>query len=297
VRASGAKNAALPALAASLLTDEPVRLERVPKVRDVSTMRRLLAYVGVASRDEAETLVLAPGGAASPDDAPYELVKTMRASVLVLGPMLARRGHARVSLPGGCAIGVRPIDQHLLGLEALGARSETGERLRRGARASPARRDVSLRHADRHRHRESDDGGGPGRGTTRLENCAREPEVVDLARLLTAMGADLAGAGEDTIEIQGVAALHGAAHSVISDRIEGGTYLIGAALTGGDVVLEQAAAADLSTLLAELERAGAEVEVGAGDIRVRGDGELRPRELATGPHPGFPTDLQPSGWS
>jgi UDP-N-acetylglucosamine 1-carboxyvinyltransferase len=292
VQASGAKNAALPALAASLLTDEPLRLRRAPRVRDISTMRRLLAHLGVGSEDEGGILTLSPGAAASPHDAPYELVKTMRASVLVLGPLLARRGHARVSLPGGCAIGVRPIDQHLLGLEALGARVELehgyvearAERLR-GARFRFAMPTVTgtenlLMAA------------ALARGSSRLENCAREPEVVDLARLLDAMGARVAGAGSETIEIEGVETLHGAAHSVISDRIEGGTYLIAAALTGGDVRLEQACAEDLQTLLEELQRAGAEVDCGGGEIRVRGHGELRPRDISTAAHPGFPTDLQ-----
>jgi UDP-N-acetylglucosamine 1-carboxyvinyltransferase len=292
VRASGAKNAALPALAASLLTAGELRLERVPKVRDIATMRRLLAHLGIESRGEGEALVLAPGGVARPDDAPYELVKTMRASVLVLGPLLARRGRARVSLPGGCAIGVRPIDQHLLGLEALGAevRLEHGyvearaERLRgavfRFAMPTVTGTENLMMAAVL------------ARGATRLENCAREPEVVDLAHLLGAMGARIAGAGEETIEIEGVESLAGAGHAVIADRIEGGTYLIGAALTAGDVTLEQAAAGDLTALLEELAAAGAEVSAGPSGIRVRGNGALRPRDIATAPHPGFPTDLQ-----
>jgi UDP-N-acetylglucosamine 1-carboxyvinyltransferase len=292
VSASGAKNAALPALAASLLADRPLLLRRVPRVRDLSTMRRLLAHLGVAVEEQGDVLLLSPGGAANPDDAPYELVKTMRASVLVLGPLVARRGRARVSLPGGCAIGVRPIDQHLAGLEALGAevRLEHGyvearaDRLR-GGRFRFAMPTVTgtenLMMA-----------AALARGTTRLENCAREPEVVDLASLLGTMGARIDGAGEETIEIEGVESLSGAEHAVIADRIEGGTYLIGAALTGGDVVLERARPADLGALLEELEAAGAQVETSATEIRVRRPGELRPRDVSTEPHPGFPTDLQ-----
>jgi UDP-N-acetylglucosamine 1-carboxyvinyltransferase len=264
----------------------------VPRVRDLATMRRLLAHLGVGAQDLGDSLVLTPGGAAEPDDAPYELVKTMRASVLVLGPLVARRGRARVSLPGGCAIGVRPIDQHIAGLQALGAdvRLEHGyvearaDRLRGGSFrfAMPTVTGTeNLMMA-----------AVLARGTTRLANCAREPEVVDLARLLGAMGARIAGAGEETLEIEGVETLGGAEHSVIADRIEGGTYLIGAALTGGDVVLADARPADLGALLEELAAAGAVVEARGQEIRVRGGGELRPRNLSTQPHPGFPTDLQ-----
>src|SRR5688500_4809714 len=301
VRASGAKNAALPCLAAALLTDQELIVDRAPRVRDLATMRRLLGHLGIESRDDGDGLRLAPGGppgpASSPgpptaDDAPYELVKTMRAGVLVLGPLLARRGHARVSLPGGCAIGVRPIDQHLAGLEALGARVEldhgyvtaAAPRLR-GARFRFAMPTVTgtenlLMAAVL------------ARGTTRLENCAREPEVVDLARLLTAMGARIDGAGGETIEVEGVDRLGGARHTVIGDRIEGGTYLLGAALTGGDVTLAGAEADHLAPLLEQLAECGAAVEVEAGSIRVQGTGALRARDVETAPHPGFPTDLQ-----
>ena len=261
-------------------------------------MRRLLRHLGIESRDDGDTVRLGPGGAASADDAPYELVKTMRAGVLVLGPLVARRGRARVSLPGGCAIGVRPIDQHLAGLEALGASVEldhgyvtavagrgAGNGRLRGGRFRFAMPTVTgtenlLMAA------------ALARGTTRLENCAREPEVVDLARLLVAMGARIAGAGEETIEVEGVERLGGAHHAVIGDRIEGGTYLIGAALTGGDVTLAGAEPGHLQALLHQLSECGATVDVSSGSIRVRGSGELRARDLATAPHPGFPTDLQ-----
>ncbi len=262
VRASGAKNAALPALAASLLADEPLRLRRTPRVRDLATMRRLLAHLGVGSHEEGEALVLTPGGEASTDDAPYTLVKTMRASVLVLGPLLARRGRARVSLPGGCAIGVRPIDQHLLGLEALGAevRLEHGYVEARAARLVGNRFRFAMPTVTGTENLLM--AAALAHGTTRLENCAREPEVVDLSRLLAAMGARISGAGSETIEIEGVERSAGATHTVISDRIEGGTYLIGAALTDGDVVLEDASRDDLGPLLAALEGAGAVVTAG-----------------------------------
>jgi UDP-N-acetylglucosamine 1-carboxyvinyltransferase len=297
VRASGAKNAALPALAASLLTDEPLVLHRVPRVRDLRTMGRLLDHLGVANEEKAEkdgALVFTRVRPNSPDadEAPYDLVKTMRASVLVLGPLLARFGRARVSLPGGCAIGVRPIDQHLKGLEALGAdihlthgyvetvaRRLTGARFRFDVATVTGTENVLMAACLAH-------------GTSVLENCAREPEVVDLANLLNAMGARISGAGSDTLVIEGVDGLGGAEHTIIPDRIEGGTYLIGAALTGGDVVLEQASAADLAPLLDKLADIGATVEVTADGIRVRAEGELQARSVETCPHPGFPTDLQ-----
>jgi UDP-N-acetylglucosamine 1-carboxyvinyltransferase len=294
VRASGAKNAALPALAATLLADGAVTLRRLPRVRDIRTMLRLLDHLGVGSEACGDDLVVrrtSPDG--SPLDAPYELVKTMRASVLVLGPQLARRGHARVSLPGGCAIGVRPIDQHLKGLAALGAdvRIEhgyvetsaphlTGARFRFDVPTVTGTENVLMAAC-------------LARGTTVLENCAREPEVADLAHLLVAMGARIEGAGEEVIVVHGVSGLGGAAHAVIPDRIEGGTYLIGAALTGGDVLLEEAVAADLAPLLAKLAETGAGVDVSTAGIRVHANGTpLASRDVDTAPHPRFPTDLQ-----
>src|SRR5579862_3956817 len=322
VCASGAKNAALPALAASLLTDEPVTLYRVPRVRDLRTMRRLLDYLGVGS-EEREARAAAgdaaapaspdrPESLASPDslasrpetalvlqrarpssstDAPYELVKTMRASVLVLGPLVARFGFARVSLPGGCAIGVRPIDQHLKGLAALGAdiRLAGGYVETRANRLAGARFRFDLPTVTGTENLLL--AACLARGTTVLENCAREPEVADLATLLNAMGARISGAGGDTVVVDGVDGLGGAAHRVIPDRIEGGTYLIGAAITGGDVLLEQASAADLAPLLDKMAEVGVEIEVSPAGIRARargGDGSLRARDVATAPHPGFP---------
>jgi UDP-N-acetylglucosamine 1-carboxyvinyltransferase len=300
VAASGAKNAALPALAASLLADGPVILHRVPRVRDIATMRRLLTYLGVESHDLAGAVRLIPNHDGASCEAVYEMVKTMRASVLVLGALMGRRGRARVSLPGGCAIGVRPIDQHLKGLDALGAqirlehgyvtaesRRLTGKRFRFDMPTVTGTENLMMAAAR-------------ADGETVLENCAREPEVVDLANLLNAMGARIEGAGEETIRIDGVDQLGGAEHSIIGDRIEGGTYLVGAALTGGDVTLTGANPADLGPLLAVLAETGAQVEVldgtgavgGEAGIRVRRSGPLRSRDVVTEPHPGFPTDLQ-----
>jgi UDP-N-acetylglucosamine 1-carboxyvinyltransferase len=293
VRAGGAKNAALPALAACLLTDDSVELRGVPAVRDIRTMSRLLEHLGMEVERRGDDLsVRRTGPVTSAHDAPYELVKTMRASVLVLGPLLARYGHARVSLPGGCAIGVRPIDQHLAGLRALGAEVE----LEHGDVAVSARRLSGARF----RFALPTVGGtenllmaaATARGTTRLENCAREPEIADLAALLNAMGARIHGAGEATVEIEGVDALGAAAHPVIPDRIEAGTYLIGAALTGGDVRVVGARSADLAPLLEKLAACGTKVEADGAGVRVCANGELRPLVVETAPHPGFPTDLQ-----
>jgi UDP-N-acetylglucosamine 1-carboxyvinyltransferase len=292
IRAAGAKNAALPSLAATLLADAPVVLRGLPQVADIRTMRRLLAHDGVVSVERDGALELQPSTGAAADEAPYELVKTMRASVLVLGPLLARRGHARVSLPGGCAIGVRPIDQHLAGLEALGATVE----LTQGYVEARARRLVGARFAFALPTVTGTENvmmaATLARGTTVLENCAREPEVEDLARLLVAMGASIDGAGESRITIEGVDRLGGADHAVLPDRIEGGTYLIAAAITGGDVTVDNLRGGDLAPLLEKLQGSGAVVESGADWIRVRRDGELLPRDIVTAPHPGFPTDLQ-----
>jgi UDP-N-acetylglucosamine 1-carboxyvinyltransferase len=295
IAASGAKNAALPALAASLLSDEPLTLRRVPGVRDIRSMLELLEYLDVASASENGTLTLRAGGSARADEAPYDLVRKMRASALVLGPLVARRGHARVSLPGGCAIGVRPIDLHLAGLEALGATVRLEGGYVEARTAGPG----SLRGA-RYRFARPTVGGTENlmmaatlaRGTTVLENCAREPEIVDLARLLTAMGAAVEGAGGDTIVVEGRDRLGGASHSVIPDRIEVGTYLIGAVMTRGDVTVEGARAADLAPLLQKLDEIGARVETGEDGIRVRAGDGIRACDMATAPHPGFPTDLQ-----
>ena len=295
VQASGAKNAALPALAATLLTEEPTELHRVPRVRDIRTLCRLLGHLGMEVEERADdALVLrrVQPIEASADDAPYDLVKTMRASVLVLGPLLARYGHARVSLPGGCAIGVRPIDQHLKALEALGAEVH----LNHGyveARASRLVGPLPVRHGDGHRHGKRPDGRRPRRGhhgAGELRPRARggrsgEPPDLDGSP-------HLRGRRGDDDHRRGARARRRRAHSIIADRIEGGTYLIGAAMTRGDVLLEGAQPADLAPLLDKLAEIGATVETGPEGIRVRCDGELRAADLETAPHPGFPTDLQ-----
>jgi UDP-N-acetylglucosamine 1-carboxyvinyltransferase len=292
VRASGAKNAALPALAAGLLASEPVELSRVPAVRDIRTMRHLLDHLGVRSEERDGILVLHPDGEPADGEAPYELVKTMRASVLSLGPLLARRGHARVSLPGGCSIGVRPIDQHLAGLAALGA----DVRLEGGYVEATARRLAGGRFRfDMPTVTGTENvlmAAVLADGVSVLENCAREPEVADLARLLVSMGARIEGVGGATLTVEGVSDLGGARHEIIPDRIEGGTYLVGAALTGGDVTLEDAEAADLAPLLEKLAEAGALVETSDRRVRVRTSGDLVSCDVETSPHPGFPTDLQ-----
>jgi UDP-N-acetylglucosamine 1-carboxyvinyltransferase len=296
VRASGAKNAALPALAVALLTEAPVRLGGLPRVRDIATMQRLLEHLGVEATAGPETVHGATLDLrttnATAYDAPYDLVKTMRAGVLVLGPLLARRGEALVSLPGGCAIGVRPIDQHLAGLAALGAdvRLEHGYVHLRAGRLQGTRFRFAMPTVTGTENVLM--AACLAAGTTVLENCAREPEVVDLGRLLQAMGARIDGLGSPTLTIEGVADLGGADYTIIPDRIEGGTYLIGAALTAGDVFLAGAAAEDLEPLLIRLRGCGAEVDAGPEGIRVRAGDELRPQDAVTGAHPGFPTDLQ-----
>jgi UDP-N-acetylglucosamine 1-carboxyvinyltransferase len=292
IDAAGAKNAALPALAASLLTEQELTLGRVPRVQDIRTLLLLLQHLGVESRWDEGSLRLRAAQAPSTDDAPYELVKKMRAGVLVLGPLVARLGHARVSLPGGCAIGVRPIDQHLSALEALGAEvtlehgyvTARADRLR-GTRFRFAVPTVTgtenvLMAATL------------ARGTTVLDNCAREPEIVDLAELLVAMGARIEGAGGETIVIEGVDSLAGTEHQIIPDRIEIGTYLIAAALTAGEIEIAGARSADLAPLVEKLAEAGCTVEETPDGLRLARGGDLLPKDMVTAPHPGFPTDLQ-----
>lgn len=295
VRASGAKNAALPALAACLLAEEPVTLTRVPRVQDIQTMRRLLEHLGVPSHEDDGAMVFEPADA-SGYESPYELVKTMRAGVLSLGPLLARHGRVRVSLPGGCAIGVRPIDQHLAGLGALGADIQ----IEGGYVEATAPQPEGRLQGARFRFAMPTVTGTENilmaavlaRGTSVLENCACEPEIGDLSALLVTLGARIEGAGEATITVHGVDGLGGGSHEIIPDRIEGGTYLIGAALTGGDVVLEDARPADLAPLLEKLADAGATVEVAGRSIRVAAGDRLKSASVTTSPHPGFPTDLQ-----
>jgi UDP-N-acetylglucosamine 1-carboxyvinyltransferase len=291
VRISGAKNAALPAFAAALLTADPVRLSNVPKVADLRTMGKLLSRIGARVTQEGSDAVIEATAIDTPE-APYELVKTMRASVLVLGPLLARSGHARASLPGGCAIGVRPINLHIAAFEKLGAEVS----LEHGDVEARA---VGLRGADIFFDQVSVTGTENAmlaavlaRGRTRLQNAACEPEVADLAQLLTKMGAKIRGAGESEIVIDGVERLHGAEHTILSDRIEAGTYAVAAAATHGDVFLGGADAATLLAPLAKLKEMGVGVTVESRGLRITGNGSLSPCDITTAPYPGFPTDLQ-----
>jgi UDP-N-acetylglucosamine 1-carboxyvinyltransferase len=291
VAVAGAKNAALPCLAATLLTAEPVRLTNLPRVADVRTMQKVLGHIGAcveASPDAVEIAVPQIANA----DAPYELVKTMRASVLVLGPLLARAGSVRVSLPGGCAIGVRPIDFHLKAFRKLGAEvalhhgyvEASAERLR-GA-------DVAFETVTVTGTENAMLAASLARGTTRLFNAAREPEVVDLARLLAAMGARIDGAGTETITIEGVDSLHGGDHEIVPDRIEAGTYAIAAAATRGDVAVRRCRPEHLRALTTRMAAVGASIEASGDTLRVRAEGPLSGQDVATAPYPGFPTDLQ-----
>jgi UDP-N-acetylglucosamine 1-carboxyvinyltransferase len=291
VETSGAKNAALPCLAAALLTAEPVHLSNLPDVRDVLTLQKLLAHIGVflSARPGEATIEAREIGHG---EAPYDLVKTMRASVLVLGPLLARSGHVRVSLPGGCAIGVRPIDLHLAAFKKFGAEVtlEHGYVEARAARLEGAR--IAFETVTVTGTENAMLAATLARGSTVLENAAREPEVADLARLLRAMGARIHGEGTETIAIEGVAALHGASHAVIPDRIEAGTYALAGAVTRGDVTVKGCRPEHLEALAERLTGAGARVETSADTLRVRAAGRLSARDISTAPYPGFPTDLQ-----
>ncbi|MDM7941099.1 MAG: UDP-N-acetylglucosamine 1-carboxyvinyltransferase [Hydrogenophaga sp.] len=301
VTISGAKNAALPELCAALLTEDPVTLNNLPRLRDVATMRQLLDNMGVQTQTHGER-----GGitlqAADPIQAvaPYELVKTMRASVLVLGPLLARFGHARVSLPGGCAIGSRPVDQHIKGMQSMGAeivvehgymvaRLPAGKTRLHGARIATDM--VTVTGTENFLM-----AAALAEGETLLENAAQEPEIGDLAQMLIAMGAKIEGHGTSRIHIQGVDRLHGCTHQVVADRIETGTFLCAVAATGGDVVLRHGRADHLDAVIDKLHEAGADIEAGkdsGGDfIRVRATGRLKAQSFRTTEYPGFPTDMQ-----
>jgi len=291
VGVSGAKNAALPALAAALLTEEPVRLTNVPGLVDVRTMGRLLETLGATVRREGGELT-ARAARITSDVAPYDLVSTMRASVLVLGPLVARHGTARVALPGGCAIGVRPIDQHLKGLARLGAEIaiENGYVVARASRLKGARIATDLVTVTGTENLMM--AAAVAEGTTVIENAAREPEIVDLAALLTSMGARIRGAGTGRVEIEGVPDLGGASHRIIPDRIEAGTLIVAGAITGGDVTVADLVPDHLSALIAKLEECGVSLEVGATSVRVRGPERPLAADVTTSPFPGFPTDMQ-----
>jgi len=300
IKVSGAKNSALPCMAAAILTEDEVTLENIPQVRDIETERKLLSAMGAEvdlgyGRAQHRTSIQC--AILSDPVAKYEIVKTMRASSLVLGPLIARTGVARVAMPGGCAIGGRPIDLHIKGLEAMGA-TVTQDHGYLEAR-TPNNGSSPLKGAhivfDKITVTGTEDllmAAVLAEGETVFENCAREPEVTDLASLLIAMGAKIKGAGTSTIHVHGVAKLHGARHRINPDRIEAGTFLIAGAITGGDLNVEGCNPAHLGALLAKLTECGVKLEVGKDSVRVRSGGALKASNISTEEHPGFPTDMQ-----
>ncbi|CAN7204372.1 UDP-N-acetylglucosamine 1-carboxyvinyltransferase [Acidovorax sp. Leaf76] len=298
VLVSGAKNAALPELCAALLTAEPVTLLNVPQLQDVATMLTLIRNMGVTASRSDDGTVLIDAGALSTPEAPYELVKTMRASVLALGPLLARFGEATVSLPGGCAIGSRPVDQHIKGLTAMGAeivvehgymiaKLPAGWTRLKGARITTDM--VTVTGTENFLM-----AAALAEGETVLENAAQEPEIIDLAEMLIAMGAQIEGHGTSRIRIQGVDKLRGCTHRVVADRIEAGTFLCAVAATGGDVTLRHGRADHLDAVIEKLREAGVEVQGVDGGIRVKsaGGATLKAQGFRTTEYPGFPTDMQ-----
>lgn len=291
---SGAKNAALPILCTTLLTDEPVILRNIPRLKDVETMVAVLQQLGVEAEWLEDDVLRLQTKEVSSYEAPYELVSTMRASILVLGPLLARIGQAKVSLPGGCAIGSRPVDQHLKGLKELGAQLEVEHGYVVGAVTDGGLVGGSIRT-------DMVTVGGTeqflmtaalAKGTTVLENAAREPEVVDLANILIAMGAKITGHGTDRIEIEGVERLHGTDYSIVPDRIEAGTFLCAVAATGGELLLRHVAPATMGATLDKLEEAGLQIEQGKDWIRAKMPTRPKAVSFRTAEHPGFPTDMQ-----
>ncbi|WP_133500286.1 UDP-N-acetylglucosamine 1-carboxyvinyltransferase [Cognatilysobacter terrigena] len=293
VRISGAKNAVLPILCATLLADGPVTLRNVPHLHDVHTTTRLLAELGARVGDAGPGVVTVDPTTVHSQVAPYELVKTMRASVLVLGPLLAKYGHAEVSLPGGCAIGSRPVDLHIKGLQALGAQIS----VENGFIKARADKLVGARHVfDIVSVGATENvlmAAVIAEGRTVLENAAMEPEIVDLADCLVAMGANITGAGTGRIVVEGVERLHAAEHTVVADRIEAGTFLVAAAMTGGRVTLTHARPDTMDAVLDKLKEAGAELDCDGDRIMIDMKGRRpKPVNITTAPHPGFPTDMQ-----
>lgn len=294
VHASGSKNAALPILAACVLTDEPITLHRIPRVRDIRTMEKLMSHVGVRMIKEPNGPHRIQCENLSDPTAPYDLVKTMRASSLVLGPLVARCGRARVSMPGGCAIGARPINLHVLALEQLGAKIHQEH----GYIEAVAPNGLKGGHVkfDRITVTGTEDvlmAATLAQGETVIENAAREPEVVDLASMLLKMGAKIEGAGTSTIRVQGVSKLHGVEHEIIADRIEVGTYMIAAGVTGGEIVVTNCIPEHVRALSDKMREAGIDViEQGGDRVRVRGDRPLKAVDITTEEYPGFATDLQ-----
>ncbi len=288
---SGAKNAALPILCSALLTTEPVTFTNVPRLNDIGTLLRLLEQMGVKVTRDGDTVTLDAGGVNNPV-ASYEMVKTMRASILVLGPLVARFGEARVSLPGGCAIGARPVDQHIKGLQAMGAdvKVEHGYVNAKVPRLKGARIFTDMVTVTGTENLMM--AACLADGETVIENAAREPEVVDLANCLVAMGAQISGAGGDVIRIRGVPALHGATYRVMPDRIETGTYLCAAAVTGGEVRLTQTSGSYLDAVIDKLMDAGCDIVTERDAIRLKAPARLNAVSLRTAPYPAFPTDMQ-----
>jgi UDP-N-acetylglucosamine 1-carboxyvinyltransferase len=296
VRISGAKNAALPELCAALLTDEPVILRNIPRLQDVATMLKLIRNMGVTAEFSPDNSVRIDAKELHFPEAPYELVKTMRAAVLALGPLLARFGEATVSLPGGCAIGSRPVDQHIKGLQAMGAEItvEHGYMIAKLPKGRERLRGTSLR-TDMITVTGTENfmmAAVLAEGETVLENPAQEPEITDLGDMLNAMGAKVEGHGTSRIRIQGVEKLHGATHHVVADRIEAGTFLCAVAAAGGDVLLQGARADHLEVVIDKLKAAGAQVEAVEGGIRIRASGRMKAQSFRTTEYPGFPTDMQ-----
>ena len=291
VQAAGAKNAALPILCASLLTADPLELSNVPQLQDITTTIRLLKLLGVKTERDEERLTLQADSLVS-TEAPYELVKTMRASILVLGPLLARFGEARVSLPGGCAIGQRPVDQHIKGLQAMGAQIEIeqGFVVARAARLKGARIVTDMVTVTGTENLMM--AACLAEGETILENAAREPEVVDLAKVLVAMGAQIEGAGTDRLVIRGVERLHGASHRIMADRIETGTFLCAAAACGGDVTVRATDPWSMDVTIDRLRETGATLTSGPDWVRLQANGRPRAVSVRTAPYPGFATDMQ-----
>ena len=296
VRISGAKNAALPELCAALLSAEPVTLRNIPRLQDVATMLKLIRNMGATAEFSGDGTVVIDSSELHFPEAPYEMVKTMRASVLALGPLLARFGEATVSLPGGCAIGSRPVDQHIKGLQSMGAeisvehgymiaRLPKGRSRLQGARITTDM--ITVTGTENFMM-----AAALAEGETILENPAQEPEITDLGEMLIAMGAQVEGHGSGRIRIQGVEKLHGCTHRVVADRIEAGTFLCAVAATGGDVLLKDARADHLGAVIEKLRAAGAEIEPVEGGIRVRAQGRLKAQSFRTTEYPGFPTDMQ-----
>jgi len=293
VKISGAKNAVLPIIAAALLGQTPSTLEEVPDLEDVRTISEVLEHLGVPVTNSGANTITIDSTTITSCDAPYELVRKMRASFLIMGPLLARRGLAKISLPGGCAIGTRPIDLHLKGFEALGAQIEmghgyiearaphglTGARIYLDFPSVGATENIMMAAC-------------MAKGQTILENPAHEPEIVDLANYLNVMGANIRGAGTNVIKIEGVSELKGTNYTIIPDRIEAGTYMVAAAMTNGDVYIENALIEHLKPVVAKLKEAGVHIEEDINGVRVQGTGQIRAVDIKTLPYPGFPTDMQ-----